>query len=532
MSQPGEMLSSPPGDSGRPRLLFGLVSMLLLGGLTAFLYFTDLNGSALGADEAIYARVVDTMLQTGDWLHPVFLPGRSPFDKPPLYLWLTASTHALLDGELAYRFWSALFGLLAVLLTYVLGAQLFGLEVGLLAGLILATNRCFAFWWGARMGCMDTALTFFTLAAALVVYRGGAWKRPWLAWSLVGACMAALTLIKPFAGFPFLTILAGYHLLAHRQMPLPRRLLGPAIALGVSVALSLPWHALQYRQYGFLFIQEYILVNVLRRGTHGVDPGHLHGPLYYLQTIALSSPWFVLFLPALLLSALLIRRGIWRRELIFVAGASAVIVGLLSLPASKLTHYAYPAYPFIAVTIAAGVWFFVEALASRCRGPSAGRIGWGCLIALALLLCARGVRLARVVVPSTRSDYAPMVVYQRIRPQMERNACDLIFYRFQKPATDPDFDADYNYTDVCYLSKMPLARWVDEPAQLRRLLAKGRPTLVVVRSGQELPALLPRPLAAERLPLAAEKRFELYAVQPGARALSRVLSPGETAGRH
>lgn len=58
-------------------------------------------------------------------------PPHPYFNKPPLYMWLSATTYDLLPGfEFKYRFWSAVFGIVAVVMTGLLGAKLFRWEVG------------------------------------------------------------------------------------------------------------------------------------------------------------------------------------------------------------------------------------------------------------------------------------------------------------------------------------------------------------------------------------------------------------------
>src|SRR5262249_27803373 len=135
---------------------------------------------------------------TGDWVVPC-IAERPHLNATPLYNWLTAAVAPCFgESPLAYRFWSAASGVGCVLATFALGAALFGPEVGLLAGLLLAFNWDFLFYHGTRFGGMDALLAFF-LTAAVLCY---AWAqarpaRAGPAWGLLGACVGLAWLSKP-----------------------------------------------------------------------------------------------------------------------------------------------------------------------------------------------------------------------------------------------------------------------------------------------------------------------------------------------
>lgn len=74
-------------------------------------------------------------------------------------------------NEFAARFWSAVFGVGSVLLTYRLGRALFSPMVGLWAGLVLATSLNFNL---IARGCPhpNSMLAFFSMLAVLVLVWG------------------------------------------------------------------------------------------------------------------------------------------------------------------------------------------------------------------------------------------------------------------------------------------------------------------------------------------------------------------------
>ena len=87
------------------------------------------------------ATVVWEITTHGEWILPL-RNGHIIPSKPPLFHWLGALASRLggEPNELTIRLPSALLAILGVLLTYYTGVALWGVEAGLLAGIILATS--------------------------------------------------------------------------------------------------------------------------------------------------------------------------------------------------------------------------------------------------------------------------------------------------------------------------------------------------------------------------------------------------------
>ncbi len=142
-----------------------------LAGLAGLVFFVNLGRARLwDIDETIFAQTAAEMSERGDWVVPYFNHQLFP-DKPPLMYWGMISAYKVFGvGELAARFWSALFGLGTVLLTYEIGRRLFSPCVGFWAGLVLATNLNFGFI--ARAATPDAMLTFFSTLALWIFVVG------------------------------------------------------------------------------------------------------------------------------------------------------------------------------------------------------------------------------------------------------------------------------------------------------------------------------------------------------------------------
>ena len=180
------------------------------------------------------------------------------FEKPPLYMWLSALTYDRVPGfEAKYRFWSALFGVACVALTGLLGGLLLSPEAGLLAGLLLLTNRQFLLDHGARQGVMDAALTLLMVVVPPLRSRAESGPRRTLApipknrrpfpgggrWLGAGLAAGVACWLKPLAGVPMLALPAAHALLT--AGPRRRRSLVPPLlaAAAVMAAVALPWYS-------------------------------------------------------------------------------------------------------------------------------------------------------------------------------------------------------------------------------------------------------------------------------------------------
>jgi 4-amino-4-deoxy-L-arabinose transferase-like glycosyltransferase len=151
---------------GQSRFFSELWAVLLLLLIAGFVLLWKLGAGSLAAwDEAIYAEVSKEILSGGDWL-TLHWANQPWFEKPPLFMWLTAIFYRLLGiSEFWARIPAALSGLILVVLTYSIGKRAYSWRVGMLAAVTLLT--CYQFVSTARFGTMEVMLALF---AYLAVY--------------------------------------------------------------------------------------------------------------------------------------------------------------------------------------------------------------------------------------------------------------------------------------------------------------------------------------------------------------------------
>ncbi len=128
--------------------------LLLL--LTAgFLLFWSLGSCGLWGSEGRWAEVSRQMLLTGDYFHPRI--GDEPyFDKPLLTYWFITGISGMTGviNEWVIRMPSAIFGLISIYATVLLGRRIWSAKVGLLAGWFMLTSYGVIFW--SRTAAADT----------------------------------------------------------------------------------------------------------------------------------------------------------------------------------------------------------------------------------------------------------------------------------------------------------------------------------------------------------------------------------------
>lgn len=338
----------PAGPAGPAR---GTVPAWLLPAavlaLAAGLIFTDLGSSSLhNRDEARHALVAENILADGDWL-TLHYEGAPYFNKAPLKFWLTAlAFRACGVNEWTARLWSALFALGAVALTGLLGARLYDRRTGLLAMLVLATSPQFLHSHCARTGEQDSALLFcWTLACLLIV--AGLRRRPlfYLGCAAVGLC----GMVKHLGFVPELLLVLGLWLGLSGQW----RALGAATllkGLAAALAVALPWHTAQAALHGGAFLDRYLGREMVHRGLTFLNVRHDARFFLFVLKDGLY-PWSLL-LPLAVWRLTRSRAPLALRPGLLPAIWALVVLVVISISRVKLSWYALPAYPALAILLA------------------------------------------------------------------------------------------------------------------------------------------------------------------------------------
>lgn len=410
-------LTNPPSRSRFASNLAPL-SLLVLASLFALLW--KLGAGSLAAwDEAIYAQVSKEMACGGDWLTPHW--GYRPwFEKPPLFMWLTALSYRLFGvGEFTARLSSALSGVALVGLAYLVGKRLYGGRVGVLSAVVLLT--CYHFLSFARFGTTDVMLTLFTYLAVYGYLRldgGGRW------WYLIWSSCALALMVKGAGGAvaPAAVLLAlafdGRFGEAVRSGHFWRGILLASLIVA-------PWHLFMYVRYGRAFLDEYVGYHVVARSTRALE-GHASGYLYYIGKLVDGFfPWCLL-VPFAAVSAVRGRREAQHGSLVLPLLA-ALAFGLYTMIPTRRPWYIVPVYPALAVLVAAFVIKLRRAFQPRSVRRRLAAVAGGALVVVgglysvaSLYLGHRGeeavAKLSRLARSERPDDKEPLLLHQGVEP--------------------------------------------------------------------------------------------------------------------
>lgn len=404
----------------RPWML--LAGCLVLSGVV---FFFNLGKPLLwDRDEPRNAGCAREMLERHEWVVPVF-NGELRDHKPVLLYWFMMAAYVVLGvNELAARFFSAVFGLGTVLLTFDLGRRWFRAEVGFWAGLMLAT--CMMFPVSSRAATPDALLIFFA-TAALWCYAGGLFsqdgdgppqerprwvKVPWRKVSAYAAMGLAVLAKGPIGFLLPAAILGLYHMLEDfRPQPdtqprpwrwvrmgleffHPRRILTAARRMGlgwgvlITLAVAAPWYLWVGLRTDGAWLRGFFLTHNVGRFLHPMEDHG--GPIFYYPLVLLACffPWALLLVPALFQAARAVRwEGAASLKMLFLLAWGGTYIGFFSLAGTKLPNYITPALPAFALITA---WWLdrwlreAEASRSSLRWTSWVLIGCGAAMAIAI----------------------------------------------------------------------------------------------------------------------------------------------------
>ncbi len=322
-----------------------IISLVLLIGF--FEFYANIWGlSIYSLDEAKNATCAKEMIQRGDYIVPTF-NYELRTDKPPVHYYFMIVAYKLFGfSEFSARFFSSLFGVLTVLITYLFARKTLGLEVALLSSIVLISS--FHTVLQFHMAVPDPYLIFFLNAVFFSFYI---WfkQRKELFLYLMYASMGIGVLTKGPVAVVLPSVIVLLYLVYMHSFDL-RTLLQLKIPRGIFIILliSLPWYIAVGIKTDWVWVYEFIFKHNIGRFSHPMEG---HGGSFLL-------PFIFVFVGLLPFSIFLIHGFIhaWKDKfhdvLVFLGIVSVVYIGFFSISGTKLPNYTTPTYPAIAVILA------------------------------------------------------------------------------------------------------------------------------------------------------------------------------------
>jgi len=317
-------------------LVLGVVLLIPgLGNTTLWIY-----------DEVRNAECAREMYERGDWIVPTF-NGELRAVKPPLhYYFMFAGFELFGITETGARFFSAIFGILTVLITYFFTARFTNHRKALIASLILLSSTHYLFQF--RLSVPDPYLIFFNV---LAIFSGYAFfqekKTYWIL--LCGLALGLGTLAKGPVAIAIPGAIVFLWVIWTRRFGFAALLNWRILPAGLlMIAVAVPWYWLVHKATDGAFTTGFFIDNNINRFSSTLEG---HGGIFLLI------PLFVLLgmLPASVFSheALRPRLGIYKQD--FFRLAMTGVFGYIlfySFSGTKLPNYPFPSYPFLAILIA------------------------------------------------------------------------------------------------------------------------------------------------------------------------------------
>lgn len=338
-------MASTSGNSNRPRENSRHVFAALA--FAAVLLFWHLGARGLNEpDEGRYASVALRMLDSRDWLHPIF-NGQPHLTKPPMTYWVMAANFRMFGAtEWAARLHAALAAWGVLLLTADLARRWFGSRAARDTVLILATAPLFFVL--ARLADPNMLMTFWVML--------GFWS--WATWQETGSPwrLAVLYLALGLGFFtkgPVATILTLFGIASFRWKGGPAftsRRAWSWLGLLAASAIGLWWFVWEVSNEPALaryYLGHELVARLASRTLHRNEPA-------WFSAAALLAG----FLPWLPLLYRGFRRTSWRDRADPMAPLLMWVgLGLLlfTLSRSKLATYVLPLIPPLALAASAAI---------------------------------------------------------------------------------------------------------------------------------------------------------------------------------
>lgn len=318
-----------------PWLLLGLALLLLIPGLgktPLWIY-----------DEVRNAQCAREMYERGDWIVPTFNGGLRTL-KPPLHYYFMFGGFKIFGiTEWGARFFSAVFGVLTIFITYFFVKKFSSQRQAFITALVLLASTHFLFEF--RMSVPDPYLIFLNVASIFTAFSFFIEKKNHWLW-LCAVTMGLGTLAKgPVAiGLPGAAIFIWLIWEKKWKQIFSWKIL---IAGIVMLAVAVPWYWLVHKETNGEWTKGFFLQHNFGRFSEPME-GH-GGPFIIIPLIVLLG-----LLPASVLIGESFRKFKSRFSDPFLSLAFSVVlifVLFYSISSTKLPNYAMPCYPFAAIIL-------------------------------------------------------------------------------------------------------------------------------------------------------------------------------------
>ncbi len=413
--------------------------------------------------------------------------------KPPLLVWLMTASMALLGpAEWTARLPSTIasLGTLLLVMTFLHGLTR-SLATAVLGAVILATSVAFFGEHGAGTGDYDALLCFFTTAYLQLLFFAVHRRCPPARWLLLAGGLGAAALMTkgiagaiPAAGFAiYLAVTGRWRRL--RQTPHYR-----TAAIAAIAPLLLFCAIREATAPGYMAAMLYN--DVSGRFGEALD-GHGGPPWYYLDVTFFAGLFSVGLFALAAPVALAVARGRTRQGLIFALCIALGQLIVVSMSATKLSHYFLSAYPFVAIAVALAIHAALRALAARrsadaTRSPLA-EITMKLIVAVIVIRGAALAIHARQAVLPEREYYSQARYGELLAALADRSEPIILFDQGLPIPDDPHYAPQLRFYAMAARER---GRQVEQSADIGRIATAPADAIFASCDPAMVPALRAR----------------------------------------
>ena len=320
---------------------------ILLWAAAVFSLFWNLGTMSVSGSEGRWLAVAQTMLRTGDWLHPA-INGIPYFDKPLVSYWLIGFCSLFTGGvtEFSARMPSACAALLLLGSVISLSRTLFSDRAALITGWLTVSLYSFLFWGRLAEADMENAAFIAAAAAWYIKCRD---KKSLPCYLIFWILCAVGAQTKGLAAIVIPACAAGIDMILRKKLLFHLNWKSLAGFLAGVLVFATPFvlESISRKSYDASGILLVVRENIIR----AVDPwDHNDEPFwcYFIHVPRLLLPWTPFFLLALVeaVRRLFRRAGEMSADEKWLLFTIATIFLIFTLSRSRRVYYILPIMPF------------------------------------------------------------------------------------------------------------------------------------------------------------------------------------------
>ncbi|MGK7393665.1 MAG: ArnT family glycosyltransferase [Candidatus Cyclobacteriaceae bacterium M3_2C_046] len=322
---------------------------ILVAGIIIVSYFLISNNmgdlAIYALDEAKNAECAREMMETGNLLVPTF-NYELRTDKPPLHYYFMILAYKLFGvNEFAARFFSALMGVLTIVVTFIYARRFLGINPAFWIALVLIASLHFSLQF--HMAVPDPYLVFFMTFGLFSFFKYHQEKTKldlylfYVALGLGVLSKGPVAIVLP--GGIILLFLIFSRNFSWQVI----RTFRPFLGIFIVLLVALPWYVAVGIATDGAWVRDFIFKHNLNRYTAEMEG---HGGVFLL-TLAYVLAGLLPFSIYIIQSFIYAFKKRANDFILFAICAAGLIIVFFAISSTKLPNYTVPAYPFLAILI-------------------------------------------------------------------------------------------------------------------------------------------------------------------------------------